>query len=114
MQAHPLQGKIDLNRILIVGHSRCGEGIRHASLSNRLTSIKPDIFQSGGPSGWLSRAWSPRFGFTAAAAIAPTDRNNLAALYYNQQQYEKAEPLFQRSLKIWDKTLGPAPDVAKN
>ena len=40
---HPLHGKVDLNRIPIVGHSRGGEGVGHASLFNRLASIKPDI-----------------------------------------------------------------------
>ena len=73
-QAHPLHGKIDLNRILIVGHSRGGEGVGHASFFNRLTSIKPDIF---GPVVLLdgSAGLGPyRFGLTAAAAIAPTDR----------------------------------------
>ena len=41
--SHPLHGKVDLNRIAIVGHSRGGEGVGHASFFNRLTSIKPDI-----------------------------------------------------------------------
>ncbi len=41
---HPLHGKIDLNRILIVGHSRGGEGVGHASFFNPLPAIKPDIF----------------------------------------------------------------------
>ncbi len=40
---HRLHGKVDLNRIAIVGHSRGGEGVGHASFFNRLTSIKPDI-----------------------------------------------------------------------
>ncbi len=33
--------------------------------------------------------------------------NNLAELYQEQGQYAKAEPLYQRSLKIWEKALGP-------
>jgi hypothetical protein len=36
---HPLHGKVDLNRILIVGHSRGGEAVGHASFFNRLGSI---------------------------------------------------------------------------
>jgi tetratricopeptide (TPR) repeat protein len=32
--------------------------------------------------------------------------NNLAALYYAQGQYAKAEPLFKRTLAIWEKALG--------
>ena len=32
--------------------------------------------------------------------------NNLASIYEKQSLYEKAEPLFQRALKIWDAVLG--------
>jgi len=39
---HPLSGKIDLNRLMIVGHSRGGEGVGHASFFNRLAAIQPD------------------------------------------------------------------------
>ena len=39
--------------------------------------------------------------------------NNLAALYRNQGRYTDAEPLYKRSLAIWEKALGPEhPDVA--
>ncbi len=39
--------------------------------------------------------------------------NNLAELYRAQGHYAQAEPLFQRSLAIWEKALGPEhPDVA--
>ena len=71
---HPLHGKVDLNRIAIVGHSRGGEGVGHASFFNRLPSIKPDIFtpvvQLDGSAG----LGPYRFNLTAAVAIAPTDR----------------------------------------
>jgi tetratricopeptide (TPR) repeat protein len=46
----------------------------------------------------------------ASARIIPRCQfasNNLAALYYNQGQYAKAEPLYNRALAIWEKTLGP-------
>ncbi len=33
--------------------------------------------------------------------------NNLAALYHQQGRYAKAEPLYQRSLTIREKALGP-------
>src|SRR5262249_28690480 len=65
---HPLHGKVDLNRILIVGHSRGGEAVGHASFFNRLTSIGPAPLDGSaglGPYG---------FGLSAVAAIAPTDR----------------------------------------
>jgi len=43
-----------------------------------------------------------------------TSRNNLAALYRAQGKYAEAEPLYQRSLAIREKALGPDhPDVAK-
>jgi len=39
--------------------------------------------------------------------------NNLAALYEDQGDYAKAEPLYRRSLAIREKALGPNhPDVA--
>jgi len=67
---HPLHGKVDLNRILIVGHSRGGEGVGHASFFNRLASV------GGVPldGSWPNFLGPYRFGLTAVAAIAPTDR----------------------------------------
>jgi hypothetical protein len=41
---HPLRDRLDLGRIMLVGHSRGGEGAGHASLFNTLDSIQPDIF----------------------------------------------------------------------
>jgi hypothetical protein len=67
---HPLHAKVDLNRILIVGHSRGGEAVGHASFFNRLASI-------GGVNldGLAPFFLGPyRFGLSAVAAIAPTDR----------------------------------------
>ena len=41
--------------------------------------------------------------------------NNLAGLYDTQGQYAQAEPLYQRSLAIREKALGPDhPDVAQS
>ena len=39
---HPLYGKIDLSRVMIVGHSRGGEAVGHASIFNRLSTVQPD------------------------------------------------------------------------
>lgn len=72
--AHPLQARVDLNRILIVGHSRGGEGVGHASFFNRLASIQPDIFSPIVPLDGSAGLGPYRFALTAAAAIAPTDR----------------------------------------
>ncbi len=33
--------------------------------------------------------------------------NNLAGLYFAQERYSEAEPLYIRALAIWEKTLGP-------
>jgi tetratricopeptide (TPR) repeat protein len=44
-----------------------------------------------------------------------TGLNNLALLYYNQGQYAKAEPLYEQSLAIREKALGPEhSDVAQS
>jgi hypothetical protein len=67
---HPLHGKVDLNRILIVGHSRGGEAVGHASLFNRLASVGGVVLNGAGP--FFLGPY--RFGLTAAAAIAPTDQ----------------------------------------
>ncbi|HXP84061.1 MAG TPA: hypothetical protein VN841_05040 [Bryobacteraceae bacterium] len=72
--AHPLHGKVDLNRILIAGHSRGGEGVGHASFFNRLASIRPTIFSPVVPLDGSAGLGPYRFGITAVAAIAPTDR----------------------------------------
>ncbi len=67
---HPLHGRVDLNRILIVGHSRGGEGVGHASAFNRLPSIGTVVLD-GSPPFFLGPY---RFRLSAVAAIAPTDR----------------------------------------
>ena len=72
--SHPLHGKVDLNRVLIIGHSRGGEGVGHASFFNRLASIKPDALSPVVPLDGSVGLGPYRFGLTAAAAIAPTDQ----------------------------------------
>jgi hypothetical protein len=67
---HPLHGKVDLNRILIVGHSRGGEGVGHASYFNNLPSIGAVVLDGAGP--FFLGPY--RFRLAAVAAIAPTDR----------------------------------------
>ena len=71
---HRLKGKVDLNRIAIVGHSRGGEGVGHASFFNRLTSIKPDILTPVVPLDGSTGFGPYGFGLTVAVAISPTDR----------------------------------------
>src|SRR2546423_1333180 len=67
---HPLHGRVDLNRILIVGHSRGGEGVGHASYFNRLAAI--GAVNLDGLAPFFLGPY--RFGLSAVAAIAPTDR----------------------------------------
>ena len=39
--------------------------------------------------------------------------NNLASIYFLQGKFAEAEPLYKRSLTIWEKALGPDhPNVA--
>jgi dienelactone hydrolase len=75
MAGHPLQGRVDLNRIMIVGHSRGGEAVGHASFFNRLSSIQPDSTSPVVPlDGSGPAPLGPyRFNLNAVAAIAPTD-----------------------------------------
>jgi hypothetical protein len=74
LATHPLHGKLDLNRILIAGHSRGGEGVGHASFFNRLAAIQPDIFSPVVPLDGSAGLGPYRFGLSVVAAIAPTDR----------------------------------------
>lgn len=70
---HPLYGKVNLNKIMIVGHSRGGEAAGHASYFNTLSSVVP---YSGGSSVALdgSDDFGPYdFSLRSVIAIAPTD-----------------------------------------
>ena len=71
---HPLHGTVDQNRIAIVGHSRGGEGVGHASFFNRLASIKPDVLTPVVPLDGSAGLGPYRFNLTVAVAISPTDR----------------------------------------
>jgi hypothetical protein len=71
---HPLHRRIDLKRILIIGHSRGGEGAGHASAFNRLTAVQPDVFSPVVPLDGSAGLGPYRFSLSGVAAIAPTDR----------------------------------------
>src|SRR5262249_17261093 len=70
---HPLSGKIDLNRLMIVGHSRGGEGVGHASFFNRLSAVQPDLAHPTVPLDGSAGLGPYRFNSSVVAAIAPTD-----------------------------------------
>jgi hypothetical protein len=59
---------------MIVGHSRGGEGVGHASYFNRLASIIPILGHPPVPLDGSTRLGPYRFALTVVAAIAPTDR----------------------------------------
>lgn len=74
MEGHPLFNKIDLDKIIIIGHSRGGEAVGHASVFNFLDEIRPEtyapIYSFDG-----SRGLGPyKFNIRCFVAIAPTDR----------------------------------------
>jgi hypothetical protein len=71
---HPLYRKVDLDRILIIGHSRGGEGVGHASLFNTLSSVQPDVFSPVVPLDGSAGLGPYGFSLSGVAAIAPTDR----------------------------------------
>lgn len=71
---HPLHQKMDLDRILLVGHSRGGEGVGHASLFNQLNALQPDAFSPVVPLDGSVGLGPYHFTLGAVAAIAPTDR----------------------------------------
>jgi N-acetylneuraminic acid mutarotase len=64
---HALYGKVNFNNVMLIGHSRGGEGVAHASYYNTYAGSNPqplDGSQGLGPYA---------FNLTALAAIAPTD-----------------------------------------
>ena len=72
-RSHPLCGKIDLNRLMIVGHSRGGEGVGHASLFNRLSALQVASGHPAVPLDGTAGLGPYRFNLGLVAAIAPTD-----------------------------------------
>ena len=71
---HPLYGKIDLSRVMIVGHSRGGEAVGHASIFNRLSTVQPDAEAPDIPLDGSVGLGPYHFGLKAVVAIAPTDQ----------------------------------------
>jgi hypothetical protein len=67
-------GRVDLTRVMIIGHSRGGEGVGHASLFNRLNSVVPVVAHPPIPLDGSAGLGPYHFGLVAAIAIAPTDR----------------------------------------
>jgi dienelactone hydrolase len=71
---HPLSGKLDFSRIMIVGHSRGGEAAGHASAFNRRASIQFDPEGRTIPVDGSGGLGPYGFEIRAVVAIAPTDQ----------------------------------------
>ncbi len=69
---HPLYGKVDMDKILLVGHSRGGEGAGHASYFNTLASIVPNSGDQAVPLDG-SQGLGPYDFNLNICAIAPTN-----------------------------------------
>lgn len=70
--SHPLYGKIDLDHIIVLGHSRGGEGAGHLSFFNNVTQFQPESYTP--PINFDgSKGFGPYgFNINAVIAIAPT------------------------------------------
>ena len=62
-EGNPFRGKVDLDRVAVIGHSRGGEAVGHAAAFNRLTHYPDDA----------SLKFDFGFGIRAVIAIAPVD-----------------------------------------
>lgn len=72
-EGHPLYNKIDMEHIMIAGHSRGGEAVGHAGYFNTLAEIVPDEDDPPVPLDGSQGLGSYGFNIKAIAAIAPTD-----------------------------------------
>ena len=70
---HPLEGKVDSSKILIIGHSRGGEAVGHASLFNSLSVVQFDPTSPPIPLDGSQGLGPYGFNIQAVVAIAPTD-----------------------------------------
>ncbi len=75
---HALAGKVDVDNIMIVGHSRGAEGVGHASYFNRLDSVQPETFSPVIALDGSNGLGPYHFNLKAVAAIAPTDGQYVA------------------------------------
>jgi len=70
---HPLFGKVNMEKIMIIGHSRGGEAVGHACLFNTLSSVTPDPGDPPVPIDGSLGLGPYGFALNVAAAISPTD-----------------------------------------
>ena len=70
---HPLKGKVDISRIMIIGHSRGGEAVGHASLFNPMPEVQFDPNTPPIPLDGSQGLGPYGFNLRGVVAIAPTD-----------------------------------------
>lgn len=70
---HSLAGKVDLSRVMIIGHSRGGEAVGHASLFNPMPEVQFDPNTRPIPLDGSQGLGPYGFSLRAVVAIAPTD-----------------------------------------
>lgn len=70
---HPLAGKVDRSRMMIVGHSRGGEAVAHASLFNPMSEVQFEPNTRPIPLDGSEGLGPYDFNLRSVVAIAPTD-----------------------------------------
>lgn len=70
---HPLHGRVDLERVVVAGHSRGGEAAAHASVFNTLRRLRPDSWSPPLPLDGTAGLGPYGFGIRGVLALAPTD-----------------------------------------
>jgi len=63
LEGHPFEGKVDMDRIALIGHSRGGESVAHAAAFNRLSRYPDDA----------KVTFDYNFAIQSVIAIAPCD-----------------------------------------
>lgn len=89
-----------------------GQVLRLADELSLTKQERKDFLQAAGffPDRWPAEVWTVPHGrdmFFTGRDDQAGSLNNLAELYREQRRYEEAEPLYQRSIAIWEKTVGP-------
>ena len=70
---HPLEGKVDLSRVMLIGHSRGGEAVGHASTFNSMSQVQFDPDAPPIPLDGSQGLGPYQFNLRGVVAIAPTD-----------------------------------------
>lgn len=90
---HPLEGKIDMDNIMIVGHSRGGEAVGHACYFNTLDVVSPTILSPPVKINGTVHDLGPyHFNIKCATAFAPTDGQYEPVINSEYYSLRKAEP----------------------